>query len=196
MNYPIAFRFKLAALASQLSAKDSAGGELFYVKQKMFKLKEKIEIYRDSSKSVLIGTLQADRVIDFSPLLVLRDAQGAEIGTIKRQGRVSIWKATYDISLAGQPFAQVKELNPWAKLFDALMSEIPILGLFTGYVFHPRYGITAPNGTLLGELEKLAGFFESNYQLSGTELSTLDEVKQSNFQLLMMAAVLRERMRG
>ncbi|HSH31172.1 MAG TPA: hypothetical protein VK963_00715 [Candidatus Saccharimonadales bacterium] len=196
MNYPLSFRFKVVALASQVSAKDAGGNELFYIKQKLFKLKENIEVYRDASKSELLFTLKADRVIDFSPLLTLADSQGAEVGTVKRQGRASIWKATYDVTLHGQPVARVREANPWVKFFDGLLGEVPILSLFTGYLFHPKYLITDTSGGVLGELEKRPGFFEQNYLLQSSQLAALDETAQHTLVVLLMAVALREHVRG
>lgn len=195
MKYPLTLRFKLLALASQISVKDDSGVELFYIKQKLFKFKEQIEIYRDSSKAELLFNLRADRVIDFSPLFRLTDPQDNEVGTIKRQGRASLWRATYDLTLNGQPFAQVSEANPWTKFFDGIFSEVPILGIFSGYVFHPRYNVTNPEGNVIGELTKRPGFLEHQYLFTNSQTG-MDETTQNNLAVLMMAVTLRERTRG
>ena len=39
MNYPLHLSFKILALARQLSMTDASGNRIFYVKQKVFKLK-------------------------------------------------------------------------------------------------------------------------------------------------------------
>ena len=50
MNYPIELTFKLLALASQIYIRDANGNLMGYVKQKMFKLKEDINIFADENQ--------------------------------------------------------------------------------------------------------------------------------------------------
>jgi len=196
MNYPLTIRFKLAAISSQISVRDATDKELFYVKQKMFKLKENIQIFRDSSKQEQLFTIQADRVIDFSPKLTLTAANGAVLGSVKRNGRASIWKASYDIELGGQPVAHIKELNPWVKVLDALLSQLPFIGLFTGHILHPKYSVTSSQGTELAVLEKKPAFFEGVFALNDVGLRTLDETNQYYLTVLLMVTTLMERNRG
>ena len=49
MNYPIELSFKLLAIASQIYIRDANGQLTGYVKQKLFKLKEDINIFADES---------------------------------------------------------------------------------------------------------------------------------------------------
>jgi hypothetical protein len=51
MNYPLDLSFKLLALASQIYVRDSQGNLVFYVKQKMFKLKEAITVFGDEAQT-------------------------------------------------------------------------------------------------------------------------------------------------
>lgn len=197
MQYPLTIRFKVIALASQISIKDNAGNELFYVKQKLLKLKENVEIYRDSSKSELLYTIKADKIIDWSPTYSMIDAKsGAVVGTIKRQGRRSIWKASYDIELNGQPVARVRETNPWTKVLDALLGEIPIIGILSSYMLHPKYAIMSVGSETLAYLEKRPAFFEGNYSIEAERIKELDEAGQHTIVALLMMATLLERSRG
>ncbi len=195
MRYPLNLRFKIAAIASQIYATDTDGNSVFYVKQKLFKLKENIEIYKDESKSQLLYTVKADRIIDFSPEFGLHDHTGAVLGSVKRFGGKSFWKATYEIKV-GQGFVcTVKETNPWAKVIDGFMTEVPVLGLLSGYVFHPHYVVLDASGNELAQLDKLPAFLEGKYKIENTAIS-LNEASQQVFAALMMVVVLRERMRG
>ena len=55
----------------------------------------------------------------------------------------SLWRAHYEVSRdGGQPAFVIEEANPWAKVADRLLSELPVVGLISGYVFHPRYLVT------------------------------------------------------
>ena len=195
MRYPLNLRFKIAAIASQIYATDADNRPVFYVKQKLFKLKEDIEIFTDDTKSTKLYNLKADRIIDFSPLYTLTDASGQTVGTVKRQGARSIWKASYIVQVANASFT-IRELNPWAKVGDALLTQIPILALISGYVFHPKYGVFNQENNQIGELDKLPAFFEGKYTLNATGMDNTDESTQRHFAALMMVVVLLERIRG
>lgn len=196
MRYPLRFSFKLAALASQIYATDADGNDLFYVKQKLFKLKENIEVFTDKTKQTRLYTVKADRVIDFSPLFTLSDETGSVLGSVKRFGRVSIWRARYELQIGNDLKLNVQEANPWTKVLDGLLSEVPILGLVSGYIFQPRYTISDSNGKETAELKKLPAFFEGKYALYNVSMDNKDENTQKLFAVLMMVVVLRERLRG
>ncbi len=196
MNFPLNFNFKLIALANQISVYDHAEQELMYIKQKMFKLKENIEIYQDSSKTTLLYTIKADRVIDFSPEYTLADANGNELGMIKRNGGRSLWKANYDLSIGGQPVAHIKELNPWAKVGDALFSEIPIAGMLAGFLFHPKYSVIDTQEQEIGVIAKQPAFFEGKYTLDDSGIGQLQDKAQTEVVALLMMVLLMERTRG
>ena len=74
MNFPIDLSFKILALASQIYIRDANGNLMGYVKQKMFKLKEDINIFADETQTRQQFNIKADRVIDFSANIILRIA--------------------------------------------------------------------------------------------------------------------------
>jgi hypothetical protein len=195
-KYPLQVRFKTIAIAEQIYVRDADGVDLLYVKQKLFKLKEKVEIFRDSTKSELLYTLQADRVIDWSPEYTLSDKDGNALGTIKREGAKSIWRSSYMVSIGGKPLGTVHESNPWTKVIDGLVGEIPIIGLVSNYLFHPRYAIDSVDGERLGEIEKRPAFFEGSFMIHDTKLSSLNETTQQHLIALLMAVSLLEQGRG
>ena len=84
MNYPIELTFKLLALASQIYIRDADGNLIGYVKQKLFKLKEDINVFADESQSKLLFNIKDDRVIDFSARYNFTSSSGQFIGSIKR----------------------------------------------------------------------------------------------------------------
>src|SRR6185369_4814822 len=97
MNYPIDFSFKILAIASQIYIRDVNGSLVGYVKQKLFKLKEDINVFGDENQTQLLFNIKADRVIDFSAKYNFTDAHGTSLGSIKRRGMRSLWKANYEI---------------------------------------------------------------------------------------------------
>ncbi len=178
--YPLLYSFKRIALANKVTVTTADGRTVLYAHQKMLKLKEKILIYSDDTKVTLVGELNADRVIDFSPLLVFTNTSGQVVFGVKRKGRQSIWRAQYEILNAQeQVLFSIKEDNVWAKVGNALFAEIPVIGAFAGYVFNPRYNILDSSGQVVGVIEKRPSFLESSYATlepiyhSGTLPSTL-----------------------
>ncbi|MGI8669358.1 MAG: hypothetical protein ACR2J3_05840 [Aridibacter sp.] len=195
MNYPLELSFKILALASQIYIRDTNQQLIGYVKQKLFKLKEDINVFADESQTQLLFNIKADRVIDFSARYNFTAANGNFLGSIKRQGMRSIWKANYEISDANNQIVyQINEESAWVKVFDSLVGEVPVLGMFTGYMFNPAYIVSKNDGTPIARLSKEAAFFESKF------IFTPQIQIQTNEETLVLLGVLMmtllERMRG
>jgi uncharacterized protein YxjI len=195
MNYPIDLSFKLLALASQIRITDANGHMLGYVKQKMFKLKEDIRVFTDESQTNEIFGIRADRMLDFSARYNLTDAAGNPYGSIRRQGMRSIWKAHYEIyDERENPVMEIHEESAWVKVVDSLIGEIPMLGMFSGYLFNPAYLISRTDGTVVARLQKQPAFFEGKFQL--TQQATMDPAEETRVLLSVLTMMLLERSRG
>lgn len=195
MIYPIELRFKLLAIASQIWVRDGAGQLLCYVKQKAFKLRESVKVYRDEAQTILLYTIGADRILDFTAEYRIADAAGGPVGVVKRQGMRSLWRAHYEVSRSGQPVFGIQEDNPWVKLVDGLLGEIPIVGLLTGYILHPAYIVTAAeSGAPALRLVKRPALFEGRYTVEQKSPLSEDDERLALLALLMM--LLLERTRG
>ena len=194
MNYPLSLSFKILAIARQLSVTDATGNLVFYVKQKAFKLKEAVTVFADTGQAHPLFTINADRVIDFSARYHFADMQGNRIGSIKRQGMRSLWRARYEIFDGEAPVMTISEEKPWVKVMDSLVGEVPVLGMFTGYLFHPSFLVTRPDGTVVMRVEKQPAFFEGRFVIQQhAPMSQPDEMR-ALLGLVMM--VLLERSRG
>jgi uncharacterized protein YxjI len=194
MNYPLQLSFKIMALARQLSVTDANGNLVFYVKQKVFKLKESITIFADAEQTIPLFMINADRVIDFSARYHFTDRNGASIGSVKRQGMKSLWRARYDIMEGETQTLMIQEANPWTKVFDSLFGELPIIGMFSGYVFHPSYLVLRPDGSAVMRLEKEPAFFEGKFKIE--RLGPLSDAEEIRALLSLIMMVLLERGRG
>ena len=95
LKFPIKFSFKITTFANDFSAVDASGKVVAYVRQKMFKFKEDIQIFNDESKSQINYSIKADRWLDFSAAYSFFDIDGKEFGKIVRKGWKSFWKAEY-----------------------------------------------------------------------------------------------------
>ncbi|MFL5382697.1 MAG: hypothetical protein ACJ8GN_09315 [Longimicrobiaceae bacterium] len=195
MDFPLKLNFKKLALSPQISVTDASGRLILYVKQKAFKLKEAVTVYADAEQTKPLYTINADRVLDFSARYHINEMSGFSLGTLQRQGRRSLWKAHYEVLRGGGPVMHIKEENPWVKVGDALFSELPLVGILSGYVFNPAYLVTrADNGAPLMRVQKEKAFLEGSYSITRTgELSENDD-RLAVLSVLMM--VLLERSRG
>jgi uncharacterized protein YxjI len=196
MNYPISFTFKLAAFASKIAATDTAGNEILFVQQKAFKLKEDIRVYSNESKKEELFVIKADRIIDFGANYHFYDVQGNDCGSVKREGMASLWKATYNISQNGTVDFQFKEENAWVKVLDALLGEIPILGMLTGYFFNPSYILSrVSDGSQIMRLKKEASFFGRRFRLDMLN-DQFDDTEEMRLIMSVLIAMILERRRG
>jgi hypothetical protein len=196
IRYPLTLSFKILAFASQATVTDADGRVVLYTKQKLFKFREHVEIFTDSTRSRLLAEIKANKVIDWSARYFSTDADGKEIGSVGRRGWRSLWKAHYEVFNPGDntPDFSIHEENAWAKVMDSFLGEIPILGMFTGFFFHPRYLASRSGGPPAVRLTKQAAFFEGRFQIDKlTELTPREEL---NLFLSFLMLVLLERKRG
>ena len=195
MKFPLNLSFKILALAPQISVVDSDGRLQFFVRQKLLKFKESVEVFADTEQSRLLYTIKADRVIDWSAKYAVADASGKALGAIARKGMRSLWRAEYHVETAGGRRYVVREENPWAKVMDGMFSQIPVLGFLTGYLFHPAYRITRENqdGVVM-RAEKQPAFFEGKYRVETQ--SAVGQDDQTVLALGLVMLLLLERQRG
>jgi len=195
MNYPIELTFKLLAIASQIYIRDANGALIGYVKQKLFKLKEDINIFTDESQTQHSYNIKADRLLDFSAQYNFTDANGNLLGSIKRKGMRSLWRANYEISDAGARHVMtIREENGWIKVIDSLIGEVPVAGMFTGYFFNPSYIVSKIDETRIARLQKQPAFFEGKFLLS--PLSPMSDDEEVKVLLGVLTMTLLERSRG
>ena len=165
-----------------------------FIKQKMFKLREKVEIYGDESQTQLLFRIEADRMLDFSANYTFTDAQGNQWGSVRRKGMKSLWSAHYDVMQDDQIDMTISEESPMKKLLESLLGEIPILGMVAVYLLNPSYIARRPDGTELLRLVKQPAFFEGKFTLE--KLSDLPEDDELRSLMALIMLVLLERARG
>ena len=193
---PWELRFKVLSIAGQIFVNDSSGRLLYYVKQKAFKLKEAVTVFSDAEQTRPEFRMAADRILDISARYDFTDMQGAPLGALQRQGMRSIWRAHYDILRDGAHVMSIREENPWIKLVDGILGDIPLVGLVAGYILHPTYRVTsaADEQTVLLRVRKRPAFWEGKYTLE--KPGSLDGVDSQLALLSVMMFLLLERTRG
>lgn len=195
MEYPLEMTFKLLAIAQQISVTDARGQMVFYVKQKAFKLKEAVTVFSDQTQTGALYTINANKVLDFSARYNFADASGKPLGSVRRRGMRSIWKARYEVYDEREQLQMtIVEESAWTKVLDALVGEIPVVGMFTGYMFHPAYLVTRTSGPVVMRLEKRPAFFQGKFLITRNGDLPPDEETRAILSLVM--TVLLERRRG
>lgn len=198
LQYPLNLTFKIWTWSpNKVSVTDNQGKLLFLVRQKAFRLKEAITVYGDEQEMTSLYHMKADRIIDFSARYNFTDNTGSVIGAVKRQGMRSLWSARYNIFDGGtdeKAVFTIQEDNPWVKIGDALLSELPLVGLFSGYFLNPTYSVKRPDGKVVMRLAKTPGFLSRLFTIKKVDQLSDREENQAILSLLMM--ILLERHRG
>lgn len=195
-NYPLNFLFKISTFHNDFTIKDSEDRTLFYVRQKLFKLKDEIMIFSDESRSEQQYGIKADRWLDFNANYTFTDTRTTEtIGKVGRKGMRSIWKANYNaLDIDGLEDYTIKEDNGWVKVGDSFLGEIPIFNILTGYVFNPSYTMYNKEGNKILQLKKKPSFFGRKFTLD--KLADINPKDETRLILCFMMMILLERERG
>lgn len=196
MQYPLTMSFKVVTLVPQIYVTDASGQGLFYVRQKLMKLKEAVTVFADDTQQQGLFKIGADRIIDFSARYNFTDMAGNPLGSIKRKGMRSLWSAHYEIFEGTEEIAGlvVREENPWIRVADACVEQIPLAGLFAGYFLNPTYLVSRADGSGVMRLSKQPAFFEGKFLME--KLVELDELEEKRIVLGLMMMTLLERSRG
>lgn len=196
LQYPIKFKFNVKSLSNDFTATDAEGNTLAYVRQKLFRLKEKVIVYNNESKEKEVFHIKADKWLDFNTVYSFTHvANQTELGKVARKGWASLWKSRYEIMDSdGNIDYHISEDNPWTKVIDGIFKEIPIINFFTGYFFNPTYSIKDVNNQVVGQLVKEKSFFGRRFTYN--KKGEIPEQDQMRVLLALMMMNLLERRRG
>lgn len=190
MNYPLDVRFKTLALMPQVKVSDAAGQLLLYTKQKLTLKNVALKVFADENQQQPIYDITAEEAAGQLTYKVTTPEGGA-LGALKMtRGLSALWKAHYPIlDAVGAEIGLIHEENPWIKVLDALLSQVPGISMF----INPAYLVELRGKTVLRILKKAAvmeGYFAVEKK---GEISAADEK-------LLLPAMLRfimlERMNG
>lgn len=195
ISFPLELTFKIATLSNDFIVKDANGTTISYVKQKMFKFIEEINVFTNETQGSRLYQIKADKWIDFSATYVFTNNTGTDIGRIARKGWASLWKSRYEIYDEKQvQDLLIEEDNGWVKVLDGIFSQIPLLGIFTGYVFNPSYSVRRPDGTAVARLNKIPSFWGRRFKVE--KLTEFEIGEEERIVLSLMMMILLERRKG
>jgi hypothetical protein len=92
------------------------------------------------------------------------------------------------------PEVTIREENPWIRVVDGIFDQIPLVGMFSGYLFHPAYLVADSQGRTLMRLVKQPAFFEGKFTIE--KQAVLEPAVEMRILLGLLMMVLLERSRG
>lgn len=194
LQFPLTLRMKLIAFASQFFVEDANQIPIAYIKQKLFKLKEAINIFTDETQKEVLYTIAADRIIDFSARYNFKKSDGLALGSVKRRGMHSLWRAQYDVYEGERVVFTISEESVATRFFDNIFSQIPFLGALSGYIFQPSYIAKRESGEAVMRLSKQPALWEGIFKME--LIAKLSHEEQESLMLSLFMAALLERQRG
>ena len=197
VQFPLQMRFKILTFAPTVKIMDATGRVILVVRQKFFKLREHVQIFADEDRKVLVAEIRTDKIIDWSAQYFFTEPDGRAIGSTKRQGMRSLWRASYNVFNPGDGAAdfEIRETNPWAKFVDGVVGSIPLIGLLSVYMFHPSYGATRlANQQVVMKVTKKPAFLEGRVLVE--KLAPATDRETLNLILSFFMLTLLERQRG
>lgn len=194
LQFPLNFQFKITTFSNDFEVTDASNKTISYVRQKMFKFIDEIDVYNNQNKSELIYKIRANKWIDFSAAYSFTNKDGKHLGKVARKGWVSLWKAKYDVFDANDQHKYViRERNAWVKFFDNAVGEIPVVGFFTGYILNPKFDVKDLSGNVMMTLTKKPSFFGRKFEVNKAGLK---EMPEELLVLSLKMMVLLERRKG
>ena len=195
MNYPLTLDFKKIALAKQATLTDASSTPIAYGRQKILKLKEELEIFKDKTKEKKVCSIKANKVLDFSAAYIFTDLNEESFGSIKRKGFRSIWKATYLLmDSKDNYYATIHEENPYAKVLDELLGWIVGVGYLLNYILNPSYIINTKEGKELFRITKEPSFWGGLFKIE--KLSEIDDSEEMRCLMAIFMMIFLEKSRG
>lgn len=194
IKYPLQLKFKITTLANDFTVKDNSGKTIFYVREKLLKIRDHVKVYSNTSKEVQLYDLVSNKLIDFQQTFTITNSKQQVIGKVRKKTFQSFVKVTYNIQNPnGELEYTIREKSALVRFFDSIFGELPIIGFFSGYVFHPQYFVKDANQRTVMKLEKKPSFWGRKFTI---EKLTSKPINEEQIILSLMLLILQQRSRG
>ncbi|MDT7786935.1 MAG: hypothetical protein QOF58_5354 [Pseudonocardiales bacterium] len=135
---------------------DNAGepGEMVgYAEQKKFKIKERVTIYTDSSKSQVLFEFNARKALDLGSGYDVTDASGRSIGLFRKDFAKSLLRSTWHLEQPGWGTTTGAERNKVFAVIRRLWGWIPYIGE-APFPMRYHFDFTQENGAPVFSVDK------------------------------------------
>ncbi len=180
MNPKLIVEQKLTAFVNKYAIyaamPDGSKGQLVaFAQQKRFNIKEKVLFYSEESKTNLVFSFRAEKVLDIHGRYFVEDAAGQPIGAFKKDFAQSLVSSTWNILDASDtPVIKVTESNQALAVFRRYGGFIPVVGDIIDIVtvfFRYHFKFTQiSTGVEIGTYQKTT-LFRDHYKLLMTDES-------------------------
>lgn len=195
INFPIDLKFHISSFSNDFSATDASGNVIAYTRQKMFKLKEHVQVFESRARSKALYDIKASNWLDFNTSYAISSKTEGALGKVSRKGMRSLWSAQYHVIDAHeQDSYQISEENPFIKFIDGIIGDLPVIGMFTGYILNPSYIAKDKTGNIVLRMKKNPSFFGRRFTLE--KVAHFDVNDEELLVLSFMMMILLERNRG
>jgi hypothetical protein len=198
ISYPLTTTFKLLALSPEVTVRDSNQNIMLQVKQKALTLREETTVFADEQKTLPLYKMLADRVMGFRAVhRITRLSDNALVGSVKATGFRSLWRTQYDVAdSSDKTILTVREENPWIKVIDELVGEIPLVGFIIASFINPTYLMTDEHGTALYRITKKRSLIERNFICEQIAQDSHPNVDERLVALALIQVIFLEHHRG
>jgi len=105
-----------------------------------------------------------------------------------------LWSAHYDIYDEAGIEMSIREEEPWKRLLEGVLGEIPIVGFLVIYWLNPTYQVLQRDGSVALRVVKKPSVFERHFEIEKRAEMDPDDELRALLALIMM--VLLEKSRG
>lgn len=125
---------KITAFANkyEVYANDASTGKgqlLAFAQQKRLAFKEKVTFFSDETKSTVVFSFRAEKLMDIHGRFIVEDAEGRQIGAFKKEFKQSLLNSTWSLLDSNdQPKLQISESSQALAIFRRFGGLIPIVG--------------------------------------------------------------------
>lgn len=144
-RFEVSQRFRMIVNQYDVTALDGpSAGPVAFVHQKRMKLKEEIQVWTDKTKSQLLCTIKARRMMEIRSGYDVTAPDGSSIGVLQKVAGASLLRSTWTMHDASGKIAMVNETSMAIALLRRLMNMlvgIPVIGPFLVIIPFP-YGFT------------------------------------------------------
>jgi uncharacterized protein YxjI len=152
---PMVNQYEVSTLGSD---EKSAADPICFVEQKRMKLKEDLRAFTDDTKTAEVFRIKAQQVWDPRAKYDVTDAQGQQVGQLRKVFGKSLLRSTWQIYDAfGNEVASARERSLFVALFRRLVGFVPYIGDFADWLPIPYHFDYFIGDSRIGGLERILG---------------------------------------
>lgn len=197
MEFPVDIRYRMGPIPIALV---DAHGSPFGYAESASGFPQHWTVYADETKTTPIYKLTSDNINSFSVEFRFATPQGEPLGSVKRFGGRSVWRAYYEIKIGDDLAFKVREGNPFVKVANFFVSTVPFMELVTGKVLNPAFVLGRLDGVPVMTLRRTGPALDTTWawgrEFTVDKVGTVSEREQEVALLALTIVAMNENTRG